>query len=63
RARRMEKEREARAKVAVAAERARIARELHDVVAHNVSVMVVQADGGAYVLDSAPEQARMPISP
>ncbi|MER5732967.1 sensor histidine kinase [Streptomyces sp. NPDC002138] len=55
---RLEGERAAQAKIAVAAERARIARELHDVVAHNVSVMVVQADGAAYVMDAAPEQAK-----
>ncbi|MFJ5811775.1 sensor histidine kinase [Streptomyces sp. NBC_01426] len=55
---RLEKEREAQAKAAVTTERARIARELHDVVAHNVSVMVVQADGAAYVMDAAPEQAK-----
>ena len=58
RAARLEREREAQAKVAVAAERARIARELHDVVAHNVSVMVVQADGAAYVMDSSPTRRR-----
>ncbi|MFD9128942.1 sensor histidine kinase [Kitasatospora sp. NPDC059571] len=58
RATRLERERDAQAKVAVAAERARIARELHDVVAHNVSVMIVQADGAAYVLDNSPQQAK-----
>ncbi|MFD7662804.1 sensor histidine kinase [Streptomyces sp. NPDC059788] len=58
---RLEKEREAQSRIAVAAERARIARELHDVVAHNVSVMVVQADGAAYVLDAAPEQAKQAL--
>jgi signal transduction histidine kinase len=58
RAARLERERDAQSKIAVAAERARIARELHDVVAHNVSVMIVQADGASYVMDGSPEQAK-----
>ena len=57
RARRLESERDALAQVAAAAERARIARELHDVVAHHVSVMVVQADGAAFALERSPEKA------
>jgi signal transduction histidine kinase len=57
RAARLEAERHAEAKVAAAAERARIARELHDIVAHHVSVMVVQADGASYVLQSDPRRA------
>ncbi|WP_414170740.1 sensor histidine kinase [Streptoverticillium reticulum] len=61
RAERLEKDREQQSRMAVTAERARIARELHDVVAHNVSVMVVQADGAAYVLDSSPEQAKQAL--
>ncbi|WP_116213193.1 sensor histidine kinase [Streptomyces olivoreticuli] len=61
RATRLEKEREQQSRMAVVAERARIARELHDVVAHNVSVMVVQADGAAYVLDASPEQAKQAL--
>ena len=58
RAARLERERDAQAQIAAAAERARIARELHDVVAHNVSVMVVQADGASYALGADPDRAR-----
>jgi signal transduction histidine kinase len=43
---------------AVAEERLRIARELHDVVAHSMAVIAVQAGFGQYVIDSQPEQAR-----
>jgi signal transduction histidine kinase len=57
RAARLEGERHAQAKIAAAAERARIARELHDVVAHHVSVMVVQADGAGYALRTDPDRA------
>ncbi|WP_344289632.1 sensor histidine kinase [Streptomyces synnematoformans] len=48
RAERLEVERDQRARLAAAAERARIAREMHDIVAHNLSVIVGLADGGAY---------------
>ena len=43
---------------ALAEERLRIAQELHDVVAHSMSVIAVQAGAGAHVLDDRPEQAR-----
>ncbi len=61
RAARLERDRDVQAQIAAAAERARIARELHDVVAHNVSVMIVQADGAAYALDSEPERTRQAL--
>jgi signal transduction histidine kinase len=62
RAVRAERERDAHAQVAAAAERARIARELHDVVAHNVSVMVVQADGAAFALETSPDKTRQALT-
>ena len=43
---------------AVAEERLRIARELHDVVAHSMSVIAVQAGYGQYVIDTSPDSAR-----
>src|SRR5690606_38283610 len=61
RAQRLEREREQEAQLAVAAERARIAREMHDVVAHNVSVMVVQAEGAAYLMDVDPGRSRAAV--
>jgi signal transduction histidine kinase len=51
------REQRQRAALAVAAERARITRELHDVVAHGMSVMVVQAQGAAAALDRHPERS------
>lgn len=57
RARRLERERDQQAKLAVAAERARIAREMHDIVAHNLAVMVALSDGAAATTQVAPERA------
>ncbi|MQA08541.1 MAG: sensor histidine kinase [Pseudonocardiaceae bacterium] len=61
RLRMLETERDQQARIAVAEERARIARELHDVVAHSVSVMVVQADGAGYALRAQPELAESAV--
>jgi signal transduction histidine kinase len=58
RAERLEREREQKARLAVAEERARIARELHDVVAHAISVIVVQAQAGQRVLEGEQASAR-----
>src|SRR6266508_402602 len=61
RADQLELDREERARAAVAQERSRIARELHDIVAHGISVMVVQARGGRRVLTLDPEEAGLPV--
>jgi signal transduction histidine kinase len=53
-----ERERDHLARLAAADERAFIARELHDVVAHSLAVMIAQADGARYVLDTDTERAR-----
>jgi len=58
RAERLERERAAEARRAVTEERLRIARELHDVVAHSMSVIAVQSAVGHHVMDSHPEEAR-----
>jgi signal transduction histidine kinase len=61
RAAQLEADQQAQARAAVAAERVRIARELHDVIAHSVSVMVIQAGAAEQLLQDTPERARGPL--
>jgi signal transduction histidine kinase len=57
RAARLEFERDQEGRLGAAAERARIAREMHDIVSHNLTVMIGLADGATYALQSAPDAA------
>lgn len=57
RARLLENERENESRLAATAERQRIAREMHDVVAHSLSVIIAQADGGRYAAGADPQVA------
>ena len=57
----LEATREDNARAAVASERARIAREMHDVIAHAVSVIVIQAGAAEEMLDLDPSRAREPL--
>ncbi|GIF03839.1 sensor histidine kinase [Actinoplanes siamensis] len=58
----LERERESAAQAAVGEERARIARELHDIVSHNVSVMIVQTAAAREVLTARPETAHAALA-
>ncbi|MEU3687843.1 sensor histidine kinase [Streptomyces narbonensis] len=57
RARRLEVERDQEVRLAAAAERTRIAREMHDIIGHNLSVITGLADGGRYAAAKSPERA------
>jgi signal transduction histidine kinase len=62
RARHLEREREQSDALAVEAERGRISRELHDVVAHGLSLIVIQAQGGEAALDGSPAETRAALA-
>ncbi|MEV6946923.1 sensor histidine kinase [Streptomyces sp. NPDC051172] len=58
RAARLEVERDQRSRLAAVTERTRVAREMHDIVGHNLSVIITLADAGAYATDLAPERGK-----
>lgn len=60
RAKRLEIERDQREQIAAAAERSRIAREMHDIIAHNLSVIIGLADGGSYAARTSARYAERP---
>ncbi len=57
RARQLARERDQQAEIATAAERSRVAREMHDIVSHSLTVMIALADGSAGLVTSAPERS------
>ncbi|MGH1523041.1 sensor histidine kinase [Leifsonia sp. L25] len=57
RARQLARERDQQAEIATAAERSRVARELHDIVSHSLTVMIALADGSAGLVGTAPERS------
>ena len=61
RAARLEVERDQEGQLGAMAERARIAREMHDIVSHNLTVMITLADGASYALEADPGSARSAI--
>ena len=58
RAEQAERERETNARIAVAGERARVAREIHDIVSHSLSVVVLMSDGAASKVETEPDRAK-----
>ena len=58
----VEREKEEEARRAIADERLHIARELHDVVAHSMGVIAVQASVGEHVIDESPEEAKRALA-
>ncbi|MFE4950726.1 sensor histidine kinase [Leifsonia sp. NPDC056665] len=57
RARQLARERDQQAEIATAAERSRVAREMHDIVSHSLTVMIALADGSAGLVGTAPERS------
>lgn len=62
RARQLQVERDQQAQLATNAERTRIAREMHDIIGHNLSVITTLADGGSYVAAKSPERAAQALT-
>ncbi|MEV2256924.1 sensor histidine kinase [Streptomyces sp. NPDC050147] len=62
RAKQLEVERDQQARLATNAERTRIAREMHDIIGHNLSVITTLADGGSYAAAKSPERAAQALT-